>query len=528
MMLHGLHTQARDRARRAIAGRERRLSDRQRALLVFASALALYIATAGGSLSSSDAVVSFNLTESLVERHSIALSASLLGLDANRGVDGRYYSQFGIGHSIYNIPFYIAGRSAARLLPRPIGNPATLPKAAVALGSAVAAAAAVACVWLLAVWLTDDQRASLVAAASAAIASPLWPYSKFGFSTALTAALLIGAACCCWKSARDRSIAAAALGGALIGWGWLTRHEMALLVLPFSLFLWLDGRRRGTSRLNTGWQVAAFTIATALGGLMWMAYNAVRFGSPLAVGYVPSFSGIGYAAYLLSPGGSVLVFCPIAVLWLVSIIKVRSAVPALALLLASPLAISYVFYGALTDWPGGRSYGPRYLVPALVMMAPALAAALRRGVIGRRTAVIAVAIAAVQQLPGVLVDYSKVSVDWARQATHDDIVGRNWRLASSPLVLNGRRSVPAVVENVRLVTGRRPIPSAPGPSGPDDREFAQRLSFSLDFWWLYLVYLGVLRPASGLAIAGALASVAAVSAYVLWVDVSREASPASS
>jgi hypothetical protein len=79
-----------------------------------------------------------------------------------------------------------------------------------------------------------------------------------------------------------------------------------------------------------------------------------------------------------------------------------------------------------------------------------------------------------------------------------------------------------------LVTGRRPIPSAPGPSGPDDREFAQRLSFSLDFWWLYLVYLGVLRPASGLAIAGALASVAAVSAYVLWVDVSREASPASS
>jgi len=44
------------------------------AVLVFCSALALYTLTAGGSLTSTDAVVTFDLTASLVERHSIALT----------------------------------------------------------------------------------------------------------------------------------------------------------------------------------------------------------------------------------------------------------------------------------------------------------------------------------------------------------------------------------------------------------------------------------------------------------------------
>ena len=121
---------------------------------------------------------------SIVDDHSIALSGNLLGLDANRGVDGRFYSQYGIGHSIYNVPFYLAGTAAQRLIGRRIGKPDTLPKAAVALGSAVAAA---------------DRRPARVAAVAASrraaqrqrswrpgarrIASPLWPYSKFGFST---------------------------------------------------------------------------------------------------------------------------------------------------------------------------------------------------------------------------------------------------------------------------------------------------------------------------------------------------------
>src|SRR5262245_62324337 len=131
-------------------------------LLVFTSALALYTLTAGGSLGTSDAVVTFDVTRSLVEQHSIALSDNLLGNETNRGVDGRYYSQFGIGHSIYGIPFYLFGRTAARFFPPAIGEGDTIPKAAVALGSAVAAASAVALLWLLTLALSDDGQSALI------------------------------------------------------------------------------------------------------------------------------------------------------------------------------------------------------------------------------------------------------------------------------------------------------------------------------------------------------------------------------
>src|SRR5262245_1695147 len=288
---------------------------RPHALLVFVAALALYTLTAGGSLTSTDAVVTFELTRSLVERHSIALPGDLLGSGGNQGRDGLYYSQFGIGHSLYNVPFYLAGRAAARLAPHPIGKPDTIPRAAVALGSAFAAAAAVALIWLLAFRLTGDVRAAFVAAASAAIASPLWPYSKFGFSTALTTAILAGVTLGCWTAVSRNSVRSAAGAGALLAFGWLTRHEMALLALPFGAFLVMAGARRA--------QIVAFLTTTAAGGILWMLYNAVRFGHLTAVGYTPSFSVEGYVAYLASPAGSVLLFCPIAILWIVALLKSR-------------------------------------------------------------------------------------------------------------------------------------------------------------------------------------------------------------
>src|SRR5213595_1431475 len=195
-------------------------------LLAFASALALYTLTAGGSLTSSDSVTTFALTANLVDRHSISLEGAAGHLDAATGADGRPYSRYGIGQSLYNIPFYLAGKAAVRAIGRPIGRPDSIPKAVVALGSAVAAAACVLAIALLSRRVGGSPRGALVAAASAAVASPLWPYSKFGFSTALTALVLVTAA---WLVAdRDPRTAgrSAAAAGLVLAFGWLTRHEM--------------------------------------------------------------------------------------------------------------------------------------------------------------------------------------------------------------------------------------------------------------------------------------------------------------
>jgi len=59
------------------------------ATLIFAVTLSVYVATAGGSLTSTDAVVTYNLTESLVERGSIAVLTD--GTGSAPGTDGRLY-----------------------------------------------------------------------------------------------------------------------------------------------------------------------------------------------------------------------------------------------------------------------------------------------------------------------------------------------------------------------------------------------------------------------------------------------------
>jgi hypothetical protein len=484
------------------------------AALVFGASLSLYCLTAGGSLTSTDAVVTFALAKSLVERRSFALDERDVGNSAARGVDGRYYSHFGLGKSLYDIPFYVAGRAIGRAVPARGGKADMIPKAAVALGSAVAAACAVMLVWLLAVELTGAPRAALAAAAAAAIGSPLWPYSKFGLSTALTTAILCGAAYAVWKAATTQRLSLAAAAGAVFAFGWLTRHEMALLLPPFLLVFAMEARERPAS--TTLGAIAVFAGVSCSGGLLWMLYNAVRFGRPFAVGYSPTFGVAGYAAYVASPAGSVLLYCPIAVAAAIGVWTLGRGSASRALLLGSPLAIGYLFYGSLVDWPGGRSYGPRYLVPALVLLTPGVAALVATRRLRLATAAALVAACAVLQLPGVLVDYSKVSIDWAGRASHADLESRNWRIDESPLVLGTAASVRAVENNAAWLTGLRALPPAPAAQGPGDRAFAQQLSYSLDAWWAYLVYLRAISRTTALGAAGLLLAVAVAAAVSAW------------
>lgn len=478
--------------------------------LIFCSALALYVLTAGGSLTSTDAVATFELTSSLVERHSIAFPDNVLGLDANRGVDGRYYSQYGIGQSLYNIPFYLAGKAVSRALPRRIGKPDTLPKAAVALGSAVAAAISVLLIASLARRAGASPRGARFAALTAAISSPLWPYSKFGFSTALATALLLCAARLLFEA--NRRVAYAAAAGAVLAFGWLTRHEMAIVLLPFVSALALDARE---SRREFPWKASLALVGmTCAGGILWGWYNIVRFGSPLNVGYSPLLDFSGYAAFLVSPAGSVLLYAPILVVWAVGLTGSRAS-NSTRMMLAGPLGAFYVFYGALADWAGGRSYGPRYLVPAIVMLAPG-AAALWDSVRARRWLIAACIVAAALQLPGVLVDYAKVSTDWARAHAREEVAQRNRHFASSPLVLDTLAAMRAVPMNVAYLTGIRQPPRVASTSTAGDRDFAQQLSFSLDFWWVYLVYLRAIRALVAMAVAATLAAVSIASARLAW------------
>lgn len=484
------------------------------AWLIFGIVLAIYVSTAGGSLTSTDAVVTYDLTKNLVERRSIALTSTALGVQARPGRDGRPYSTFGIGQSIYNIPFYLAGRAIERMAGARIGKPDSITKAAVALGSTVAAAGAVAVSFLFAWRLTGELAPAALSAFSLGFATILWPYSKFGFNVVLASWLLVGGAYLAWVGVRLRRDPSVVAAGVLLGLFLLTRHEALVLMIPIGA--WIAWESRSDRRVLTR-RLTLCVLPVAVSAGFWLGYNLVRFGNPFDSGQViagesslemlrnpvrsftrPTLDGVW--GLLASPGSSLFVYSPVTILGVWALVRLYRRDRSTAVLFGG-LAIALLsFFASLESWSGGRSYGSRYLLPILPFLCIPIGPWLRdAGRPARYGFVGLLMMSSLVQLPGVLVDYSKVSIDFAR--AHPQVSGREraylWRAA--PILLNAQAAVKAVPPNIRYVSGVDDPPRVDRTADNARRDFSQQFAFSLDFWWLYLFYLGAIPAAAALA-----------------------------
>jgi len=483
----------------ASAARDPDAHGRRTGRAVFGLLLTLYGITAGGSLTSTDSVVTFELTRRMVAHGSLALPTNMLGKDAMRGRDGRYYSPFGLAQAVFNIPFYVAAVTLERAGVR-AGREDSLEKAFVALSSTVAAAAAIWALYVFAWRLTRSSSAAARLALVVGVGTPLWPYSKFGFNAPLAAWFTTSAVYFAWRADREGRLRDAVFAGAFVGLALLTRHELGLLLLPILL---LHATTRDASVRATRAIATLAGVTPAL--LLWLAYNALRFGNPLDTGYMrDSTSAFGSSVWtglyglLCSPAASLFVYCPLAVGGVAALAWLSRQDRRTAALLGGTIVLVVLFYAQLGNWIAGRSYGPRYLVPIVPLLLLPLAWRFVPGKrLGRALAALCV-LSVVVQVPGVLVDYAKVSVANAREngaPTKSERVG-DW--STSPLVLNSRAAIDATPRNVRWLLGTVALP--PLASG-DDRDFSQRFSYSLDFWWLYLMFMRTIGHAAAIAVA---------------------------
>lgn len=483
---------------------------------VFVAALLFYVGTAGGSLGTTDAVVTFDLTKRLVEDRSIALSGNLLGFDSMRGADGRYYSPFGIAQSVWNVPFYLAGRAAARGLGLRLGSPDTVPKAAVALGGAVAAALGVWATFAFASRLYGGRSsAGLLAAAVLCVGTAWWPYSKFGFNQPLAGLFVVTTLDAAWRGARHGGAAAWRLAGA--GWAGalLTRHELGLLLLPMAVFCLLEF---GRDRVRWGQALRGLAPGVIGGVLAWATYNAARFHNPLDTGLLrdptPAMGSsitTGLHGLLLSPQASLFLYSPAAILGVLAMGRWWARDRATAWLLGGTTLVFVVFYAQLGNWLGGRSYGGRYLVTVLPLLSVAAIELLttpRR--LARGLAIALCAVSVLVQLPGVAVDFAKVRVASAQAAGAAGVGPPN------SLVLNTRAMVLDVPRNVRYVLGLEAPPEVDTTASAEDRTFSQRFSFSLDVWWLYLFHMRVVPAPVAIALGIGTITSAVAMAILAW------------
>ncbi len=477
---------------------------------LFVAALSLYVFTAGGSLTTSDALGTFEVAANIVEHHSVATNGDTLGLDAHRGVDGRFYAPFGLAQSLYDIPFYVLGKA----LPLHIGKSTTVPKAAVAMGQTLIVAFIVWQIFRLALAVTGDLRAALGAAVTCAVGSLLWPYADFGFNQPLATATLLGGTSAAIAGVRTENRRDLAAAGAWLAASLLTRHEMLLGALLVTA--WVAGAGAPTARLRRI-RLLALLPGILAGIVVWLIYNAVRFGNPLESGYlhdpVPAFGGPiaeGFLGLMFSPGASIFLYSPFTVLGLVGLRQIAKQDRAMGLLLVGLVGIFIAFYSTLGGWIGGRAYGSRYLLVVLPYFGVGWAAWLHhaRRRVRRSTFALVTTAGIMLQLPGVLVDYSKVSqADAIERGSGMTLAERQWSWGSTLLARDAAAGWQAVPQNMRYLANRDPLPTIATPAD-DDHSFAQQFSFSIDFWWLYLFYMGVL-PRAGVATIAL--------AFVVWI-----------
>jgi hypothetical protein len=409
---------------------------------------------------------------------------------------GHPQSPYPPGQAVASIPWYLLGQFAVQHLP---GVPAAARDLVSDLfltgSSATLSALAATLALLIFLRLNISTGRSLAAAGMLALATPLASYSAWFFSEPLGAALLIAAAFALFAGPDDLPVSAGHAGaaGALLGAAIWVRPTHALAALVFLVALIVRDRKRAA----TPAVVLSAIVCFACIAYMWR--NIYLFGSPFEFGYPPAAEGgkalntfhtpllTGLFGYLFSPGKSIFIFAPVLLLaifgWRSLWLRNRGLA---TVALLTPIAYM-LFFATYTQWEGGYSYGPRYLIPALALGGLALGPALERTARWVRPAAIALfAAGLLVQAIGIATSFLEAAVGNYYDANY------NYRMAFSPVTAQARLALHYAMSPVAAPIGR-----------------------GFDRWWLLLAKASV-SPATLWAIALVEIAGAALSGWMLW------------
>jgi hypothetical protein len=369
------------------------------------------------------------------------------------GVDGNLYSKKGVGVSLLALlPLWLgkqlAGVGAVRLVLL-AALPVTVLAALAFFGAGLT--------------LGYPRRAALLGGLALGLATPLWPYARTLFSEALAAC---GMAIALWGMIAFRRTALPKRG---TRWLWVAGAGLAVLILAKSsnavavavfavylLVVWLGERRQELTVRTWLAQVVAFGAPLGLAILATVGYNYVRFHTLFSFPLEPDEQfntplRLGLAGLLFSSGKGIFWYMPL--LWLAPFFVGRwreaRRLPDFILALGAAAAI-ILFYATWFDWPGGRAWGPRMIVPAVPALAllayPAFAWLLDapRWGAGRIAAWGVLAWSCAVQFPGVLVNFERQEMlDMQAGATADGLL---WQPALAPWLTYWQRIGTAAID----------------------------------------------------------------------------------
>jgi len=353
------------------------------ALFLFLSFNCFYLLTSTGRVRSIDEIDPVMQSESLLLRGSTAIPQAV-----NSGIYFGKYDRHGVprsawpaGHAILILPWTAAGHYLMARLPGIPNNISDLAVAtAICWSNATFAAIAVAVSFLLFLTFEISTKDALACGILLGLSTPLFVYSGWLYSEPATIAIFLTAAFLLFGSEKPVSLSRAVIAALLLGFAVHIRPANMVTAFVFiAASLAVDYSRH----LDTGfaYRTTAVLIAVlALSGLIYLARNYSLFGNPFDFGVPPTAENgkdldswhnplwVGIFGFLFSPGKSALLFCPPAILGILGLPRLWVRNRGLFVLcLGAPIANLFL-YSVRTQWEGGYCYGPRYLVPSLILL----------------------------------------------------------------------------------------------------------------------------------------------------------------
>jgi 4-amino-4-deoxy-L-arabinose transferase-like glycosyltransferase len=449
----------------------------------------VYLLTAAGRFANYDAERMFAVTRSLYERGSLdagPCQAQAWSIGCVRGVDGRFYSGYGVVASVAAVPFFAAGIVAGRIAGV---DPELASSASVSFMNSLVGALACVVLFLWAAQAGCTVRQSLLAAILLAFATPFWFHStKEFYSEPLFTLFLLGSFAALSRGSRTTAIIAGVLFGLAVG-----TRVFGLIYLPIAgVYAVLVSPRRASAEIS----VASFflSVLVCLAGVG--AINQMRFGSPFNTGYHVAHPELSSVISMPVPTRFWQIFVrgEVGLLWFSPLIlllpltwkRFHREHRAESFACIAIVVSSLVFFSGYADWHHGWAYGPRLLTPMLpfaifpltplLLKTPASFSSRR---IAARAALVLITVAIAIQVIGIIPPYSR---QYYLRPYYYAQNPRPWWHTN--LLLKNVEDLPQVMSHV-----------SPRASQNEKDRYLQALPNSInqlapDIWWLKAAALG--------------------------------------
>ena len=361
----------------------------------------------------------FDLLRAIVERHTLRTDAYYQNTEDRALVAGHYYSDKAPGLVFLAVPFALAARPAMRI----VGIDPESPRGEIALSyivsagaSALPAALAGVCLFLLALRFGSRSSGAAFAALTLALATPFWAYASLFWAHALAGACLIFAFAFALRLRQSQNPAGDFLCGLAVGltagWATVTEYPAAPASALLAFFALSEAWPRGNA---ARWRVLLGVGAGAILCLIMLSsYLHAVFGS-FTPGYAyldsRQFTFMQQRGYLgltyphpdrllkllfgcsrgLFASSPVLLAAPLGLWWLAK----ERAHRAPALIAAAIISYYFLFNASFYWWKSGLSFGPRYTGASFPLLCIGLAVAWQRATPAWRRVLAVLALAGV-------------------------------------------------------------------------------------------------------------------------------------